>query len=205
MSESASSAPLVAREVGRLPLRAPDARLGPARLDAEQRARPPPSGELPDARVDARRRPRLLGHPAARPHLVGRPRLDRVLHPDAQHRLVHDAGLDALEPVVEPAHALLQEADRRPGRAVLGERVRPRPDQPLARARRARRAGAGPRSCSRRQSRRPRRPGTRSRSSPRRPSRASSTRRAAGATSQCSIQGDGASRRASQGSRQPSP
>ncbi len=57
----------------------------------------------------------------------------RVLHPGAEHRLVHDPRVDALQPVVPPADALLEEADARAGQGVVGERVRPRADEPLAR------------------------------------------------------------------------
>src|SRR5439155_22062796 len=58
----------------------------------------------------------------------------RVLHPRAQRRLVHDAAVLALQPVIPPAHALLEEADGGPRRAELGPGVSPRSDQALARA-----------------------------------------------------------------------
>ena len=114
----------------------------------------PSAPSIQTALADRVRRPRALGHPAARPLGVVAGRRDALLHPGAQHRLVHDAGLDALQPVVPPAQALLQEADRRPGLAVLREVVRPRADQALARAGQRWRAAAGSRSCSRRPSRR---------------------------------------------------
>ena len=92
-----------------------------------------------------------------------------------------------------------------PGARIVGERMRPGPDQPLARDREAFQQTRARRSCSRRRSLRPHTQGTRSRSSPRRPSPASSTRRAAGASSHGWIQAFAASSRSSHCSRQPSP
>ena len=94
--------------------------------------------EVPAPRLRVRRRPRGFGHPAPGALRVVRRRRHRLLHPEAQARLVHDPRLDALEVLVEPAQALLQEADGRAGLAVLGEGVRPRPDEPLARPGQAR-------------------------------------------------------------------
>ena len=54
----------------------------------------------------------------------------RLLHVREQRRLVEEAVLLPLQRGAEEAHELLQEADRRPGRAVLGRAVAPRPDQP---------------------------------------------------------------------------
>ena len=90
--------------------------------------------EVPRPLLRLRRRPRRLGHPAPGALRVMRGRRHVVLHPHAQPRLVHDPRLDALEVLVEPAQALLQEADRRAGFAVLREGVRPRADEALARA-----------------------------------------------------------------------
>ena len=58
-----------------------------------------------------------------------------VGHPGAQHRLVHDARVAALQPMVPPAQHLLQEADLRPGPREMRIGMRPRSDQPLARRR----------------------------------------------------------------------
>ena len=150
--------PLVGREVARLALGAPGAGVGAAQLraeDAEAAAdravrggrlsvrRPVPVG-VPEHQVgvqpqrpglEARRRPHVLRRPAPR-HLV-HPRDGRrgVLHPDAQHGLVHHARVHALEPVVPPAQRVLQEADGRSRSDVVRERVRPGPDEALARAR----------------------------------------------------------------------
>ena len=60
-----------------------------------------------------------------------------VLHPDAQHRLVHDAGVDALEPVVPPAQRVLQEADLGTGGDLVGPGMGPGADEPLAGPRQA--------------------------------------------------------------------
>ena len=88
--------------------------------------------------ADARRGPDVLGDPAARALVVVGQRRHVLLHPDAQRRLVHDAGVDAAQPLVPPAHRLLQKADRRAGHAVVRKEVRPRPDQALLRALQAR-------------------------------------------------------------------
>ena len=83
------------------------------------------------ALADRGRRPGALGHPAAGPlHLSGG-RRHGLLHPDAEGGLVHDPGVLALEPLVPPAQALLEEADRRSGLDLVRERVRPRADQAL--------------------------------------------------------------------------
>ena len=52
-----------------------------------------------------------------------------VLHPNAVHGLVHHAGVDALHPMIAPAHHLLQPADFGLHGHILRERMRPRPDQ----------------------------------------------------------------------------
>ncbi len=104
-----------------------------------------------------------------------------LLHPDAVDRLVHDAGVIALQPVVPPAQGLLQIADRRARHAAMRIGVGPRADQRLAAATDSPRAAAGRRWNSRPPSRRRHRPGIDARRSPRRPSRASSRRRGADA------------------------
>src|SRR6266511_1371667 len=62
-------------------------------------------------------------------------RLDAFRHPRAQHRLIHDAGIDALEPIIPPPQHLLQEADLRAGKRKMRITVGPRPDEALARHR----------------------------------------------------------------------
>ena len=115
------------------------------------------------------------GHCVLATHRPGRSSCRRsgttVLHPRPQQRPVHRAVVGALEPVVPPAHALLQEADPGAGISHLRPAVTPRADQPAAGD--ARRIEAGQRtpdrrSCNRRPS--PRRAGRRSpaRRSPRR-------------------------------------
>ena len=54
---------------------------------------------------------------AQRPRHLVQPRLRRrpVLHPDAEHGLVHHAGVLVLQPVVPPAQRFLEEADGGPG------------------------------------------------------------------------------------------
>src|SRR5262245_45115976 len=62
-------------------------------------------------------------------------RFHAVRHPSAQHGLIHDAGIDALEPMVPPPQHLLQEADLRAGKRKMRITVGPRPDETLARYR----------------------------------------------------------------------
>ena len=56
-----------------------------------------------------------------------------VLHPDAVERFVHDPRVAPLHPVVAPADHLLQPADGRLDRDLVGKGMRPGPDQPPAR------------------------------------------------------------------------
>ena len=143
-------------------------------------ARPRPRAPIArHVHVDRGRRPLPLRNPASWTLGDGRARAGTgSCIQTRKMRLVHDSGLASLEPVVEPAQALLQEADRRPGNPTLGIVVRPRPDQALARpAVPARKRGS--RWCSRRSSRRPCRPDSGSRRSPRTRSLASRTRRGA--------------------------
>ena len=124
---------LVAGPVALAAVRAPGARVQAGRLDAAVRDRlrgrevPRPLLRVAAAATRART-------PSARGAARGAWPARRVLHPHAQPRLVHDPRLDALQVLVEPAQALLQEADRRAGLAVLREGVRPRADEALARA-----------------------------------------------------------------------
>ena len=69
--------------------------------------------EHQDSGCHRRPRPAGLCYPAPGPmrHQFGR--LDPFAHPHTQHRLVHDAGVDAFEPVVPPAQRFLQKPDRR--------------------------------------------------------------------------------------------
>src|SRR4029079_1949315 len=105
---AARVAAVPSRETRRPAFRAPPPRLDATGLHTEGGARPV---ELQRLGADVRRRPLLLGDPAALPHLVERARRRRVLHPAAEHRLVHDPRVDALEPVIPPANAFLEEAD----------------------------------------------------------------------------------------------
>src|SRR4029450_9624000 len=115
-----------------LPFRAPDPRLGARGLDAPHRLWGV-DGQGPGMALDSQGGPLVLGHPAGRPDLVARTRLDRVLHPDPQHPLVHDPRVDSLEPVVEPPDALLEEPDARSREGIVRKRMRPRPDEPFPR------------------------------------------------------------------------
>src|SRR5580700_4150241 len=60
-------------------------------------------------------------------------RLHALGHPGAQHRFIHHAGVDALEPMVPPSQHFLQEADLRARKREVWVSVRPWPDEPLAR------------------------------------------------------------------------
>ena len=135
------------------------------------------------ARGNPRRGPLRLRHPAPRRLVVVRGGGQRLLHPGAQDRLVHDAGRFALQPMIPPAQALLQEADRRPGLRHMRDKRAPMARSVRAAAPSARRAGAGSRSCRSPPSRRRRTRHIRSRKSPRRRSPAANKRRGAGARS----------------------
>ena len=124
---------LVGRPVALTAVGTPRAGVGAGRLSAADTYREL-ARQRQLTRVDRRRGPLRLGHPAARPLGVVVGGRQHVLDPGAQRGLVHDPGVDALEPVVPPAQALLEEADRRAGLAVLREGVRPGPDKALARA-----------------------------------------------------------------------
>ena len=82
-------------------------------------------------RAHTRRGPCSFSHPAARPVFYQLGRLDPAAHPHAQHRLVHDAGVFAFEPVVPPAHCLLHETDDRARARHVRPTVRPGADQRL--------------------------------------------------------------------------
>ena len=103
----------------------------PSPPGVSDRARP---RQMQQHRLPVPRRPRCLGDPAARPLGIGRRRPHAFLHPGAQHRLVHDAGVDALQPVIPPAQRLLQEADLRARLRHMRIGMRPWPDQALLRA-----------------------------------------------------------------------
>ena len=137
-SDAPSSGRWSAGAVGRPAVPAPHARLQPGELQPAQRcAAPRPSAST--ARLDVRRRPRRIGDPAPRPLGAARDRPDPLLHVRDQRRLVEEAVLDALERVVEEAHDLLEEPDRR-------ARARP-PPGPCAPTARSARAPAPP-TCS---------------------------------------------------------
>ena len=124
---------LLGRPVPGAAVRAPRAGVRARGLDAAEADRVV-AGERPLLVLHLGRRPGRRGDPAPRPLRVLVGGLDRVLHPDAHRRLVRDLRVDALEPAIPPAQALLEEADRRPRLAVLREGVRPGADQSLARA-----------------------------------------------------------------------
>src|SRR5262245_12550622 len=56
-----------------------------------------------------------------------------VRHPGAQHGLVHYASIDALQPIIQPAKHLLQEADLRAGKRKMRITMGPRSNETLAR------------------------------------------------------------------------
>ncbi len=95
--------------------------------------RQPPGTEVPPlGLVRATGRPLVDADPATGVewHVSGG--WDRLLEPHPHVGVGDDAGVDAAQPVVPPAGSLLEEADGRPRHAVLGVRVTPRPDDPLA-------------------------------------------------------------------------
>src|SRR3546814_2977357 len=90
--------------------------------------------ERPGLLLDIGRGPAGLGDPAPGTMRVigGRPRA--LLEIDPVLRLLHHAGVDALEPLIPPAQRFLEEADPRLGHGEMRVFVHPGPDQPLLRA-----------------------------------------------------------------------
>ena len=78
--------------------------------------------------LDPPRRPTRFGDPPTRSSFILRLGPYTILHPDTKHGLVHDPGIDALQPVVPPAQCLLKEPDRWAGYAIMRIGVRPRTD-----------------------------------------------------------------------------
>src|SRR4051812_22857416 len=60
-------------------------------------------------------------------------RLHAFRHPSAQHGLIHDTSIDALQPIIPPPKHLLQKADLRAGKCKMRIAMGPRPDETLAR------------------------------------------------------------------------
>ncbi len=53
-------------------------------------------------------------------------------HPRPQHRFIHHAGIDALQPIIPPAQDFLEESDLGPGKCKVRIGVCPWPDETLA-------------------------------------------------------------------------
>ena len=104
----------------------------PGRRQAELGAARAHRAAAVSARLRRRRRPSRLGEPASRALRVVAGGGTTSCIQREQLRLVHDPGLDPLQVLVEPAHALLQEPDRRARLAIVRENVAPRADQALA-------------------------------------------------------------------------
>ncbi len=132
---------LVEGLVGIRVMGAPDAAKQPDRFRRRQRDRllrtrrrlEPAARQIERPPLDRCRWPARLRHPAARNLLVKRRRTIALLHPDPEHGLIHDPGLDPLQPFVPPAQGFLEKTDGRAGHADRRVLMRPRPDQPLAR------------------------------------------------------------------------
>src|SRR5579862_8420578 len=60
-------------------------------------------------------------------------RLYALRHPRAQHRLIHHARVDALEPMVPPAQDFLEKADLGPGKRKVRVGMCPWADETLTR------------------------------------------------------------------------
>ena len=85
------------------------------------------------ARLDAGRRPRLLDDPATGPVGQAGCGLDRILLIRNQHRVAVDPAVDPLQPTVEPACLLREDADARRRRAMDRVVMAPRTNDRLAR------------------------------------------------------------------------
>src|SRR5712692_2178273 len=91
------------------------------------------SPEIPGLRGGARDRPLGLTPPPSGDNLRIRIWRTRLLHPDSEHGLAHDAGIDALQPVVPPADHLAQVINLRAGMGDMGHVVQPGANQPFPR------------------------------------------------------------------------
>ena len=92
-----------------------------------------PIAETEGQRLDlvGRRGPAMGTHPLAGAFEILWRRRYAILQIEGALGLVHDPGVDILEPVVPPAQRLLQEADRRIGNREVRILVHPRPQQRL--------------------------------------------------------------------------
>ncbi len=139
--------PLVDRAVGRDPalaVGAPVLRgLAHGEGRTEEEGRPLGGRSTPELKVSAEGeivQGRCIARPAFQPDPAARAlRCDRVgrerIHDVEPHRGVSlDAPVDATQPMVPPAQALLKEADGGAGKADLGRLVTPGADQALARS-----------------------------------------------------------------------
>ena len=195
---------------------APDAAVEPAQevgADLEPAAAPVgllaqrPVAEPQPPLLDVRRRPALLGDPAARPLAAWRaPGVTGSCIQTRRSRLVRRSRCRS--PLSHWSHQR-RHSWRKPIAGprldLVRERVRPRAEQALRPARPARPGAGTPPPSSRPPSRRSRRPGTGSRRSPRTPSPASSSRLGAGGGATRARTARRCRCRSSQASRQPSP
>src|SRR5262245_55662405 len=81
--------------------------------------------EVEALRLYARRWPGDLAHPVTGDRVEPCERLHVILDEGTQHRSIHNAGVEVLEPPVPPAHRLLEEADGRAGHGHVGIAMRP--------------------------------------------------------------------------------
>src|SRR2546429_2958796 len=105
------------------------------RADAEHRAAlllVLPEASVPTqmqaAEFDIGRRVRTLADPVTRCECAGALGGYRILEVRPQHRLIHDPRILTLEPVIPPAHRLLQVADRRSRDAIMRIKMAPGTD-----------------------------------------------------------------------------
>ena len=93
----------------------------------------PPGRKSEPQRFSAVARPCLLSYPATRFHLIVGIWPRGLFDPRAQHGAVHHSGVLALQPMIPPTQAFLQEADLRTGLCEMRILVSPWANQSLAR------------------------------------------------------------------------
>src|SRR5262249_8960243 len=79
------------------------------------------------------RGPGRFCNPAAGQGVVVRRRFHTVRHPGAQHWFRHDAGIDALQPIIPPTQHFLKKPDLRAGKCEMRISMRPGSDESFAR------------------------------------------------------------------------
>ena len=92
----------------------------------------PRIGQEQPPRRYSRRWPRRFRNTPARQRVVVGRRFHTFRHPRPQHRFIHHAGIDALQPIIPPTQDFLEESDLGTGKRKVRIGVPPWPDETLA-------------------------------------------------------------------------